>query len=715
MKLHANTNNVEKSGDFEESKFSIEASSKAFFILSDGLYSNKILAVIRELSTNAYDSHVDAGKKDVPFDVHLPTSIDPVFFIRDYGTSMNHDDCMQLYTTYFRSTRNDSNDAVGCLGLGSKAPFAYADSFTVEAYLNGNKRVYNAYKDENGNPVFSLMHECETVEQDGIKVSLQVDAYDVNRFNHEAKKVYEFFNVKPNFVGETISFNNIEKVLAGSNWYFDDNANSNLIIMGQIAYPIDFQQLSENDSSSDKCSSFIRNSDGLRIFMNIGDMDITPSRESLSYSAATKQNIKNVIQKIIEEITSKIEGQISEQPTLFKARNKYVQISDQCHSVKNAVESLAKSLSWNGKKLFDNTINETINVDKNHGMKMLHKAGYYRKKISSVDNFESISFHRNNKFVIDDIKRGGLSRVKKHMRELSSGASYYIYKLDSEETIDNNRLYDILGGATKEDVILTSSLPKVAYNRQTSSGESSYQAIHAQVYNFTTKKFEACNMSVKYENAIYFEESKDTIDMGSTKHTVDAYTLGCMINYINTYYPEDIKDMSFYLVKPSVISNRKLQERDNWIEGVGIVKSLMQKAVKDREQEVLDYHNQCDLSSTRNDKFVDAFAMTKTDNEVKTVIAEYNEYKNRMKAIQSDMRTLEYAILSFAECKLSEDLTESYDDKEFSDRFDNLVNVRYPMLKVMVDNNPYGRPHHSHLQIIADYIDSVENNTKVSA
>lgn len=715
MKLHANTNNVEKSGDFEESKFSIEASSKAFFILSDGLYSNKILAVIRELSTNAYDSHVDAGKQDVPFDVHLPTSIDPVFFIRDYGTSMNHDDCMQLYTTYFRSTRNDSNDAVGCLGLGSKAPFAYADSFTVEAYLNGNKRVYNAYKDENGNPVFSLMHECETTEQDGIKVSLQVDTHDIYSFNYEAKKVYEFFNVKPNFVGEQISFNNIEKVLAGSNWYFDDNANSNLIIMGQIAYPIDFRQLSDSDSSDDKCSNFIRSSDGLRIFMNIGDMDITPSRESLSYSAATKQNIKNVIKKIIEEITSKIEGQISEQPTLFKARNKYVQISDQCHSVKNAVESLAKSLSWNGKKLFDNTINETINVDKNHGIKMLHKAGYYRKKISSVDNFESISFHRNNKFVIDDIKRGGLSRVKKHMRELSSGASYYIYKLDSEETIDSNRLYDILGGATKEDVILTSSLPKVVYNRQTSSGESSYQAIHAQVYNFTTKKFEACSMSVKYENAIYFEESKETVSMGSTKYTVSPYTLGCMIDYIDTHYPEDIKDMSFYLVKPSVISNRNLKERDNWIEGVDIVRGLMQKAVKDREQEVLDYHNQCDLSSTRNDKFVDAFAMTKTDNEVKTVIAEYNEYKNRMKAIQSDMRTLEYAILSFAECKLSEDLTESYDNKEFSDRFDNLVNVRYPMLKVMVDNNPYGRLHHSHLQIIADYIDSVESSTKVLA
>ena len=53
---------------------------------------------------------------------------------------MEHEDCMVLYTTYFRSTRNNSNDSVGCLGLGSKAPFAYTDSFTVEAYLNGIKR-----------------------------------------------------------------------------------------------------------------------------------------------------------------------------------------------------------------------------------------------------------------------------------------------------------------------------------------------------------------------------------------------------------------------------------------------------------------------------------------------------------------------------------------------------------------------------------------------
>jgi hypothetical protein len=69
----------------ETGEFRIRNSSKAFGILSSGLYSNKIKAIIRELSCNAVDSHVAADKKDVPFTIHLPTKLEPWFSIRDYG------------------------------------------------------------------------------------------------------------------------------------------------------------------------------------------------------------------------------------------------------------------------------------------------------------------------------------------------------------------------------------------------------------------------------------------------------------------------------------------------------------------------------------------------------------------------------------------------------------------------------------------------------
>ena len=48
--------NVGNTGEFK-----IKNSRKAFQILSSGLYSNKIKAIIRELSTNALDSHRAAG------------------------------------------------------------------------------------------------------------------------------------------------------------------------------------------------------------------------------------------------------------------------------------------------------------------------------------------------------------------------------------------------------------------------------------------------------------------------------------------------------------------------------------------------------------------------------------------------------------------------------------------------------------------------------
>ncbi len=701
MKLHAGTNVIEKSGNFEESKFSIEASSKAFFILSDSLYSYKILAVVRELSTNAYDSHVDAGKASVPFDVHLPTALTPTFFIRDYGTSMDHENCMQLYTTYFRSTRNNSNDAVGCLGLGSKAPFAYSDSFTVEAYLDGKKRVYNAYKNEDGSPVFSLMDEFDTDEPNGIKVSIQVNANDVNRFHHEAKKVYEFFKVKPNFVGEKITFNKIDKILAGDNWYFDDNADQNLLIMGQIAYPLDHSQLiSDGDNREAK---FVQYSDGLRIFVNIGDVDITPSRESLSYSKDTKINIKNVINNITKEIASKIEDQIKNQPNLFKARMMYVQISDQCSSIRNAIESLQKSIEWNGQKLFDNIINESINIKDKISVDLLHKS-YYRKKITTSKSVETMLFKKDMKVVIDDLNRGGLSRIKQKMKEVSSEQNYFVYKLRDGETVDNNKLYDILGGATKNDVIFASSLPKITYNRESSGSGDGLPPVHIQAFNEETGQFEECNMSVKYENAYYFIESKESVSMES--RDVDLSCVEKALIFAHEHYPDEVDGMTFYAVKPSVAKNRKLDSRDNWHNAVPVIKNIIKNAVDKYKDQIIDSYRRYNLSRTNNHRWKEVFELTKTDNNAKRIIQEYNEFMSKRSNIIESLHTIQSLgkELGVSSITLS---SANLDDDKFSKRFDSEI-AKYPMLQVC--NHPWRE---NEKQIIADYIDSMENHTSL--
>jgi hypothetical protein len=615
---------------------------------------------------------------------------------------MDHENCMQLYTTYFRSTRNNSNDAVGCLGLGSKAPFAYSDSFTVEAYLNGTRRLYTAYKDESGNPVFSLMDESDTSEQNGIKVSINVNDHDINRFQHESHHVYEHFKVKPNFVAYKPSFRSIDKVLAGTNWYFDDNARENVIVMGQISYPIDVNQLTANgDKSFQRHREFIEYSNGLRIFVNIGDVDITPSRESLSYSRDTKKNILSMIDNIINEIAVKIEEQIASQPSLFKARMKYVQISNQCSSINTAVQSLQKSITWNDMKLFDSVAGEYINA-KDSGINLMEKS-QYRSKVDIKYGVERMVFNTHTKFFIDNLTRGGVSRIRQYMKENGGSQACYVYKLKESETIDNCRLYGIMGDADQTDVVLTSTLDKVNYNRSSYGFTNSGPVVQARVFNEETGSFEDCNMSVKYENAHYFTESKGSVEIGS--HEVDVSFLESVLEYACKNHSDLVEDATFYIVKPSVVKNRKLDERGNWTRGVNVLEKVFDYATKTNKQNIINVNRRVPLSNERYDRWKDIITMT-SNSEVKNIINEYNEYCSSINNIAAEMNMIynmskmlpNVEKVSFNDVKL--------DDNKFASKFDKEMK-KYPMLRLLsIPWNDADR------KLVADYIDTIESGLK---
>ena len=285
MKLSTNQNTIQRSSDFQSTNYKIEATAKAFSILSDGLYSNKIKAVIRELSTNAYDAHVSAGCPDSPFRVQLPTKLEPVFVVRDFGTGLSYDDCFNLYTTYFGSNKTDSNDAVGCLGLGSKSPFAYTDSFMVESFFNGTRYVFNSYMNETGSPEFALLHEEPTDEPNGMQISMNVESNDIWEFESEAKSIFEHFAVRPEINAE-FEYKPEEVKIGGDNWSVLKRRSGNHVIMGQISYPIDNEQFQSEET--DDIWRALRTLGNLRLYMNIGDIDITPSRESISYTGRTK-------------------------------------------------------------------------------------------------------------------------------------------------------------------------------------------------------------------------------------------------------------------------------------------------------------------------------------------------------------------------------------------------------------------------------------------
>lgn len=290
---------VELIGEFgQQEAFKIEASAMAFKILSSGLYSDPIRAVIRELSTNAYDAHLEAGKGEKPFRVHLPTRFEPWFAVSDEGVGMDHQRVLKNYTTYFGSTKQETNDLVGCLGLGSKSPFALTDTFTIESTKDGVKRTYTALINQKGFPHVMLVSEDPTEAPNGVTVIMPVKTHEVGDFHQKARQVYKDFPVCPEF--NTIQggpLGKIEYSVQGKDWGLR-KANQDVgyytkarVIQGCVAYPLDASQLGFEHP--------LLNSN-MDLFVPIGSVEITPSRESLNYTDMTKRNLKSYLDEVIE-------------------------------------------------------------------------------------------------------------------------------------------------------------------------------------------------------------------------------------------------------------------------------------------------------------------------------------------------------------------------------------------------------------------------------
>lgn len=281
-------------------EFRIRNSAKAFSILSSGLYANKVKAIIRELSCNAVDSHTAAGNP-APFEVHLPNALEPHFSIRDFGTGLNHEQVTSIYTTYFESTKTNSNDYIGALGLGSKSPFSYTDNFTVTAIKDGVKGVYTAFINGEGVPSIALMTSENTDEPSGVEIKFSVnDRYDFDKFRQEARNVYAWFKVMPivkgyeGFKTDPVTFQD-KDIIPGVH-YQGDNKRS-IALMGNIAYPIN---IPDSDKTLGALVGMLEC--GLVMEFGIGELDFQASREGLSYIPQTIEAIKRKLEAVTAQL-----------------------------------------------------------------------------------------------------------------------------------------------------------------------------------------------------------------------------------------------------------------------------------------------------------------------------------------------------------------------------------------------------------------------------
>lgn len=340
MKLDANnavTQINSTSGEVRE--FSIEVNPVAFSLLSQKLYKNPTLAVIRELLCNAYDAHVVAGTLDKPIEVGLPTSLSPEFSVTDYGTGLSDPDVMRLYTTFFASNKRDSNSTIGGFGLGSKSPFAVSDTFTVESRFNGVKSIYVATKDS-GAPKLIRMASSPIDEPSGMTIRVPV-ASNFSYWQNETRTFASTFNHKIRGIGEYTFESEVEgnTFISGKCLFRNRHDTTYVRVGGTVCYPY-----SPNNLMFRGCLIEVPN----------GSLTISPTREELVLDDNTRTVMGNVEQGLLNLIKDEYTKRLGNLDALFDNPQEATLYAIEV--AKNYIPSRVKNLvnnfaTWGGKYL----------------------------------------------------------------------------------------------------------------------------------------------------------------------------------------------------------------------------------------------------------------------------------------------------------------------------------------------------------------------------
>ena len=285
--------------------FTIKQSAHAFQVLSNNLYSDKILAVVREYLTNALDAQIASGVK-TSFSVTLPSTNELLgenyWKVRDYGTGLSEEDIKKFYCTYFSSSKQSSNDYTGMLGLGCKSAFAYTQEFTVTSWFKGVKTDYFIFM-ENGLPKLTKLASEPSDEPNGLMVTIYVKKEDVIKFISTTKAVLEWFPQE--YVPATLK-TDLEPAYESDNCMIIKNveykaADTIYCLMGNVRYFVNLKDF----NNYDLIYTIQRHNYNVILKFPIGSLSILPSREGLSLDTITKKTLQKKINICVNELKYK--------------------------------------------------------------------------------------------------------------------------------------------------------------------------------------------------------------------------------------------------------------------------------------------------------------------------------------------------------------------------------------------------------------------------
>ena len=524
MKIGTSNAQFKSRGVLNSFEFEVETNAKMMTMLSDGTYSDKIMAPIRELCSNALDAHIAVNKKFIPFEVHLPTYDEPTFEIRDYGIGLTQEQMEKLYRTYGASDKTESNAYTGYMGIGSKSPFAYCRNFAATSFKDGKKYVYHVGKNDKDIPVLNHMLTEETTEENGMHISFAVESSDYTTFSNKIKEMTRVLPVCPTVNIDSFKPHIEERgeLFSGDGWvlYEYDGIDKAHCVMGHVRYPINSSHFTNNPEETSKRTWGGRYSSenniytqlldvSLELEMDMGEVEPQISRESLQYNKHTIDNIKRKIDLIIPEIKIDIEKKFKECKTLWEARCLYKELSS---SYLSCITEILKKVTWKGTEVYT----EAASFDKEDLIVMRFGEGY-KTGISREEDISYISQHdirENTGFFINDVKTGAYACsgriIRGEYEEKDYEGDFNTIILIKEYTEKSLKLFIKQIGLDKSQVNKISDLPKLTPKARNKSVVKSYILKHTTQYSYLS-----CNKWAEEE--INFEDGGVYVEFNNYK------------------------------------------------------------------------------------------------------------------------------------------------------------------------------------------------------
>lgn len=298
------------------------------------LYSDIKLAIIRELATNARDSHVEAGQL-CPIEVMTPNSLSPFLRIKDYGLGMNRQDIADIYSKFGASTKRDSDDVTGLLGVGSKSPFAYTGGFKLEATKDGITIIAALGRNEAGLPTIEIMDERPTNADNGVEIMIPV-AVDHNA--EFLQKAIELFSYWPE---GSVILNGLPVPRVDGEWLVKDEimmirgSAPDMIVMGGVPYPVESGYRIYMHGSYQRPARVI-------VWADMGAVNFPPSREALQYTPLTLETLKQYRDKVATTVLDTIQKEVNKATTGTQA----MEIVDRWHQLVGFRDTM---IEWKGR------------------------------------------------------------------------------------------------------------------------------------------------------------------------------------------------------------------------------------------------------------------------------------------------------------------------------------------------------------------------------